>query len=91
LIAWLAASSQALAQANDQYDLVWSLKSENGQQFDMPLPGGDFSECYRQAKKTKIGTVIPSGVLISPNGKSYAATVVGAKCVVNKKRSGTGD
>ena len=85
--ACLSALFPATAQAGE-YNLVLTMKSENGQQFEMPMPSGDYSECYRDKKKQEIGRVIPRGVLISPGGKSYAATVVGARCVLSSYLDG---
>lgn len=81
LFACVSALSPSAVQADD-FVLKITVKSENGKVAEMPtLPGGNYAQCQKAKKNNPVGKVIPKGVLVSPGGKSYAATIIAVKCV----------
>lgn len=81
LFACLSALSPSAVQADD-FVLKITVKSENGKVAELPtLPGGNYTQCQKAKKTNPVGKVIPQGVLASPGGKSYAATIIAVKCV----------
>jgi hypothetical protein len=81
LFACFSALAPSAVQADD-FVLKITVKSENGKVAEMPtLPGGNYTQCQKAKKNNEVGKVIPRGVLVSPGGKSYAATIIAVKCV----------
>ena len=81
LCACLSALVPSTVQADD-FVLRITVKSENGKVAEMPtLPGGNYTQCQKAKKNNPVGKVIPKGVLVSPGGRSYAATIIAVKCV----------
>ena len=81
LFACLSALVPSAIQADD-FVLKITIQSENGKVAELPtLPGGNYTQCQKAKKNNEVGKVIPQGVLVSPGGKSYAATIIAVKCV----------
>jgi hypothetical protein len=77
----------ALAKGGFQHQLYWILELETGKTIDMPFLSFERAECLREAKRVEIGRKIPRGMLVFPGGKTYAATMIGAKCVMTDRKN----
>ena len=87
LLACSSAVLPAAAKGGFQHQLFFTLKLETGETIDMPFLSYERSECLREAKQVEIGKEIPRGALAFPGGKTYAATMMGAKCVMTDRKN----
>ena len=82
LVGVMALTPSAVLAEGFTYSLVLQAKLTNGRLIDLPgLPMTDLLDCNYAKQKTQIGRKFQPGLIVTPDGKSPAGTIVGARCV----------